>query len=115
MAESSRYLRFLDERDATKPAMDCYVCLQMAQRKPLKQQTTPSKACLLCNNPFCEEHKGIGHEKYYGDPAHRAPHAPVELFPSLQAREQKLGVTGFSPLKVRTASYQSSANDVNAI
>lgn len=68
------------------------------------KQVSPSTICVLCNNPFCERHKGsdegvceIKHETYYNNPAHRHRHAPVETFPSLQAREKTLrGAAGGS-------------------
>ena len=104
---SSRYLRLLSDQPSDKAPMDCYICIQIAQRKHQLQQDGPSKTCLLCNNPFCENHKGsdegvceIGHEKYYSNPAHRARHAPVKIFPSLAERQKKLGAEGMAPAKV---------------
>ena len=78
--------------------MDCYVCIQMVQRKSEWKQEGPSKTCLLCNNPFCEKHRGkdegvceIGHVKYYNNLSHRARHAPVEIFPTLEAMKERIG------------------------
>lgn len=99
MAESSRYLSLVERRAGRMDGMDCYTCLQMAERKPDLQQEGPTKTCLLCNNQYCEMHKGEeegvcemkGHNTYASSSRHQARHAPVELFSSLQARERKLG------------------------
>lgn len=101
MAESSRYLHLIERRVGRMDGMDCYTCLQMAERKPDLQQEGLTQTCLLCNNQYCEEHKGkeegvcgmIGHNTYASNPRHQARHAPVELFSSLEARERKLGAT----------------------
>ncbi len=107
MASPSRYLKLVDEPGAAKFAGDCHVCLEMAQGKPLKQQLTPAKTCQLCSNHFCENHKGkdsgvceIEHETYYNNPAHRTRHAPMEIFPSLEARAMRLGNTKSDPSEV---------------
>ncbi len=99
MASSSRYLALLANRSPSGP--DCYVCLQIAQRKPIIQEG-PTTTCLLCNNPYCETHKGhedgtcnINHVTYYGKTKHRARHAPVEIFPSIEARKRRFGGDGF--------------------
>jgi len=95
MASSSRYLTLLANRSLGDP--DCYVCLQIAQRKPVTQDG-PTKTCLLCNNPYCKTHKGyedgtcnINHVTYYGKTKHRSRHAPVEIFPSMEARKRRFG------------------------
>ncbi len=78
--------------------MDCYVCLQMLKHKPQHKQEGSSETCILCDNPFCEKHKGkykgvceINHITYCSKPKHKAQHAPVEIFPTLAARRKKLG------------------------
>ncbi len=99
MASSSRYLALLANRSPGDP--DCYLCLQIAQRKPITQDG-PTTTCLLCNNPYCETHKGhedgtcnINHVTYYGKTKHRARHAPIEIFPSMEARKRRFGGDGF--------------------
>lgn len=99
MASSSRYLTLLANRPPSVP--DCYVCLQIAQRKSITQDGLTT-TCLLCNNPYCINHKGyedgtcnINHATYYGKTEHRARHAPVEIFPSMEARKRRLGGGGF--------------------
>lgn len=98
MTQDSRYLTLLAKRSAGDP--DCYVCLQIAQRKAVTQGTH-CRTCLLCNNPYCETHKGsddgtcnINHRTYYSKPKHRARHASVEIFPSIEARRQRLSDIG---------------------
>ena len=104
MDQPSTYLRLLDERTPDNSKMNCYVCVQAVQRKPELKQEGPSKTCLLCNNPYCQKHKGkdegvceIGHVNYYENPENRARHSPVEIFPSLEARKEKMAHTWLGP------------------
>ena len=104
MASLSRYLPLLDDRVLSNLKMTCYVCIQTVQLQPEWKQEGPSKTCLLCNNPFCEKHKGkdkgvceIGHEEYFDNPDHHAQHAPVKIFPTLEARNEKLGNSFLGP------------------
>jgi len=99
MASTSRYSTLLAKRSPGDP--DCYVCLQIAQRKAITQYG-PTTTCLLCNNPYCETHKGradgtcnINHVTYYGKTKHQTRHAPVEIFPSMEARKRRFGGDGF--------------------
>ncbi|BDD63415.1 hypothetical protein MAP00_008307 [Monascus purpureus] len=50
----------------------CHVHEQMRLRKPHLEDTLPIQLCVLCNRPFCIDHKGkedgvceINHETYY--------------------------------------------------
>lgn len=104
MDQSSRYLRLLEEQAPQDSKVDCYVCIQVVQRKPDWKQEGSTKICLLCNNPYCEKHRGkdegtceIGHVKYYENPNHRARHAPVEIFPSLEVRKEKMAHSWLGP------------------
>lgn len=47
MAESSRYLKLLELREADKSTADRYVCLQMRLRKPQLKQHGPSQTNML--------------------------------------------------------------------
>lgn len=74
-----------------KSAKSCRVCGQMQERRAWKQ-TGLSWICLLCSHPYCEAHKGkeegvceINHTTYY------QRHDYPNIYPSLQARERKLG------------------------
>lgn len=98
MAKSLVISKYSKSEEPKKITTDCYVCLQMQLRKPQLKQDGPSTTCLLCNNPFCETHKGgdegvceIDHVTYCGKPKHRARHAPVEIYTTLAARRERLG------------------------
>lgn len=92
--------------------MDCYVCIQVAQRQPQLPQYGPSKLCLLCDNLFCAKHKGkdegvceINHETYYRRLDHRELHAPVEIFPTLEKLRERFGDVETAERVVGVAFY----------
>lgn len=101
MPQSSRYLDVLElqqELGLDDPRKNCYVCAQMMLRKPNWKQSGLSTTCLLCNNPFCELHKGkedgvceIKHQTYCSKPEHKLRHAPVPIYVSLEERRKALG------------------------
>jgi hypothetical protein len=79
----------------------CYVCEQMANRRPAQHQAllqNPSSRqtarCLLCARQFCATHKSkidenvceINHQTYYA----KHPHISG-IFPTLEERERRLG------------------------
>lgn len=81
-----------------KNTMDCYICRQMSVRKPQHKQDGPSKICLLCNNRFCEKHKGgdegvceMNHDTYCSKTEHQELHAPVKIYTTLAERRERLG------------------------
>ena len=99
MAETSRYLNILKRQNLDGSPEDCYVCCQMRERKGYRNQEGPTKRCLLCNNPYCDTHKGriegvceINHRTYCSKESHRRRHAPVEIYVSMEARQKALGV-----------------------
>lgn len=98
MANSALFLSLCEQQDMTDPSINCYVCSRMRQRKPEWKQAGLSRICLLCNNPFCDKHKGkddgvceINHVTYCGKQEHKDLHAPVKIFKSLDARREALG------------------------
>lgn len=78
MPETSRYLALRELQDLTDDSNSCYVCARMRLSKPGLKQTSLSKTCLLCSNPFCDTHKSktddgvceINHRKYCSSPGH---------------------------------------------
>lgn len=101
MPEPSRYLALCEQQNLTDSSNNCYICAQMRQRKPSLKQAGLSRICLLCNNPFCERHKGeedgvcqLKHATYCSKQEHKDRHAPVEIFVSMEARRRALGEGG---------------------
>lgn len=98
MSNTAHYLALGEEQDMSNPSNNCYVCSRMRIKKPFWKQTGLSRVCLLCNNPFCEFHKGeedgvceINHDTYCSKKTHIDLHAPVKIFVSMEARRRALG------------------------